>query len=410
MSEDHNRNPDQKLRRRLNPVLLTLYGLGTTIGAGIFVLIGEIAAKAGSFTPVSFFIAALLAAPTALCFCELSSRFPKSAGEAVYVRKMYKMPSLALVVGLAVVSVGIVSSATITQGFIGYAQVFIALPEWVLASAVLIVMFSLAILGVEHSVTVSAVFSVIEIGMLIFIGILGAPVLFDGSGGPWSGYDLGHALPGIASGAVLAFFAFIGFEDMVNVAEEVRDVEKTMPRAILLTLGITLLLYLGFSAVTVAVLGHETLSATSAPVVDIIQAVTGTDGRIISLLVMLAIVNGVLIQMIMISRVLYGLSEQSWLPTWFGQLSQRQRVPLNATASAALVIWIFVIALPIDILARITSSMTLGIFVIINVGLLFFPKAEPGSGAAFTVPRWVCFLGAVGSLGLLGFQISRLFL
>ena len=256
----------------------------------------------------------------------------------------------------------------------------------------------------------SAVFSVLEIGILIFICVLGAPALLDGGHHIFEGADVIQALPGVASGAVLAFFAFIGFEDMVNVAEEVRDVEKNMPRAIILTLAITLLLYLGFSAVTIAVLGPETLSQASAPVVDIVRVVAGTDGRVISLLVMLAIVNGVLIQMIMISRVLYGLSEQGLLPAWFGRLSRRQRVPLNATVFAAIAIWVFVIALPIDILARTTSSITLSIFVIINAGLLMFPKAEPGDKPSFSAPRWICIFGLTGSLALLGFQISRLFL
>jgi len=118
----------------LNIWLLTLYGLGTTIGAGIFVLIGEITGKAGAFAPLSFAVAAVLAAPTALCFAELCSRFPKAAGEAVYVRQTLKLDSLARLTGYGVVGVGIISSAAITDGFISYVQLVLDWPDWVLAN------------------------------------------------------------------------------------------------------------------------------------------------------------------------------------------------------------------------------------------------------------------------------------
>ena len=113
-----------RLKRKLGFWLLTCYGVGTTLGAGIYVLVGEVAARAGHFTPLSFLIAGILALPSALSFAELAGRFPKSAGEAVYVNQAFKSNGLAFIIGILVALSGIVSAATMINGFMNYLQDF----------------------------------------------------------------------------------------------------------------------------------------------------------------------------------------------------------------------------------------------------------------------------------------------
>ena len=252
------------LLRRLSLPLLTLYGLGTTIGAGIFVLIGKVAAEAGAAAPLSFIIAALTVAPTALAFAELAARYPRSAGEAVYVNEGLGVRGLPLLVGLMVVTAGTVSASAVSAGFHGYLGEIIDLPQW-LAVVGSCLPGPLGGMGNAESVTAAAVITVLETGVLLFVawaarGALGElPVrwheLLPADGvGPWLG---------IFGGSVLAFFAFIGFEDMVNVAEEVHDVERTMPRAMLLVLAVTVALYvLVATAAVLAALWTRSRKAT----------------------------------------------------------------------------------------------------------------------------------------------------
>ena len=219
------------LSRRLNLPLLTLYGLGTTIGAGIFVLVGEVAGRAGMAAPVSFLAASLLAAFTAFSFAELVARYPRSAGEAVYVREGFRSHRLALAVGLMVALSGVVSSATILNGSIGYLHEFVAVPRVPGVVLILALLAALALWGIGESVTVAAIFTVLEVGGLLLVVWVAKGSLADL---PARGGELippldGTAWIGVTAGTMLAFFAFLGFEDLVNVAEEAKDVTRTMP-------------------------------------------------------------------------------------------------------------------------------------------------------------------------------------
>ena len=244
-----------RLRRRLTLPLLVLYGLGVTIGAGIYVLVGTTAGRAGIYAPSAFVVAAVVMALTAASFAELSGRYPVSAGEAAYVRAGFRSDLIAIFTGLLVILAGIVSSAAISIGSTGYIRELIDLPQNVLVPMVVLAMGAVAAWGILESVLFAALFTVIEAGGLIAIIVLGfgsdpdlvtrlpdlLPPLFEP--GVWSG---------IASAGLLAFFAFIGFEDLVNVAEETRNPKKTMPWAIFLTLVISTVIY--FLVASIAVL------------------------------------------------------------------------------------------------------------------------------------------------------------
>ena len=240
-----NTQVEPALRRRLTLPLLVLYGLGVTIGAGIYVLVGLTAGEAGIHAPVSFLLAAAIVAFSGLTYAELSTRYPVSAGEAVFVDKAFVMPWLTLLVGLAIALSGLVSAATVTIGAAAYLQQLVHLPSVLLIVIIVLGLGALAVWGILESVIVAAVFTLLEVGGLIFV------VGYAMTAHPGLVLRLGELVPpldlavwsGITSGALIAFFAFIGFEDLVNVAEEAQAPHRNMPRAILYTLGISTLVY-----------------------------------------------------------------------------------------------------------------------------------------------------------------------
>jgi len=313
-------NQPTQLKRGLSLWLLLFYGLGNILGAGIYVLVGKVAGSAGLFAPAAFFVAALVATFTALSYAELVARYPLSAGEAVYVQKGLGLPALSVMVGLLIVLMGAVSAATIARGFIGYLGILIELPDAVAITLLVVVLGATAIWGIVESVSIAALVTLIELlGLGLVLAVAGDSL-----------FSIPERLPelippmdpviwqGILFGAFLAFYAFVGFEDMVNVAEEVRNPVRNVPLAILLALGITTLLYAAVSLTAVLTVPPEQLAVSDAPLAMVYQQATGREPIALGIIGIFAVVNGALIQIIMGSRILYGMSRQGWLPTVLG--------------------------------------------------------------------------------------------
>ncbi len=388
-----------KLKRSLGLWLLTLYGLGTTVGAGIYVLIGAVAGAAGPLAPLAFLLAAGLASFSVLSFCELTSRLPRSAGEALYVHTATGRRGLALLVGLLVTLAGIVSSATLSRGFVGYLGEFVAVPPDPTIAVLIILLGAIALWGITESVGLAALATLIELGGLLLIIAAG----WERLPGPGAIAEnlappLDWALwPGLLGGSVLAFYAFIGFEDMVNVAEEVKDPRRTLPRAMVLTLILTALVYLTLVLIAINTLPAAELAGSAAPLALLFEVTTGWSSRYISAIALVAIVNGALIQIIMAARVLYGLGSQGWLPAWFAVVNPRTRTPARATVLATLAVLVFALWLPLVTLAKVTSIVTLTIFAAVNLALIIIKRRDPRSEAKVTYPLWVPIAGFLAS-------------
>ena len=391
------------LKRRISLPLLVLYGLGTTIGAGIYALIGKVAGAAGIYAPLAFVVAALLAGVSAFAFAELVARYPSSAGEARYVREAFRSKALSIATGLMVVLAGSISAAAIANGFAGYFQDFIAVPRILVIAALVVGLGLIAAWGIGESVALAGVMTLIEIGGLILViwAGLGAPAV--------QTFDSAELVPpldaalwtGVLSGGFLAFYAFIGFEDMVNVAEEVKDATRVLPKAIIATLLITLLFYVAITIVAVRTLPVEELAASEAPLAEIYRRGTGASASVIGVIALLAMINGALIQIIMAARVLYGLATQGLLPPALGRVSRTTRTPLTATALITAVILVLAVALPIVPLAQATSALTLAIFAAVNLALWRVKRRDPQPPGIFAVPAWVPVVGFLVSLGFL---------
>lgn len=396
-----------QLRRALSLPLITLYGLGTIIGAGIYVLTGKVAGAAGMHAPLSFALAGVVALFTALSFAELAARYPKSAGEALYVHEGFGRRRLSLAVGLALATAGAVSSATLANGFVGYLHLFVATPRWAIIGALVLALGLLAAWGVFESVLVATVTTLIEAAGLLLIIAVASPSLAELPA------QLPQLLPptpltswsGILLGAFLAFYAFLGFEDMVTMAEEVREPRRNLPLAILLATGGATLLYMLIALVAVLSVPPAELARSEAPLAVIYERATGSSPWFIGLIGLVAVVNGALIQIIMGSRILYGMAREGWLPSALGRVHPRTQTPLATTALMASAVLLLALWLPLVTLAKATSAILLAVFTLVNLALVRIKRRAPAAEGALALPLWAPVVAFVLTLAILGFEL-----
>ncbi len=394
-----------KLQRTITLPLLVFYGLGVTVGAGIFALIGEILSLAGNKAPLSFLLAGIIAGATGLSYALLVRVFPRAGGEAVFVNR--GLGSLwGKLVGYGVVVTGIISSAVIVLAFAGYVNALIAIPESLLVCAAIAVLAGIAWYGVRQSVMFAAIITIMEIGTLLVIIYFGLPFFSDtaavaASFAPPSSYV---AMAPIVSGAVIAFFAFIGFEDIENMAEETVDPVRTAPRAIAWTLGITLLLYVALAVISVLAPGRDAIAGSGAPLAVLFENISGMSGKPVASMAGIAMINGILVQMVMASRVLYGMANEGLAPGFFGHVDTTRHTPARATWFVALVIVVLALLFPLIKLAELTSLVTLSVFALVNLSLFGVARKVPESG----IGRWQWWgLFAAGICAvLIAFQLA----
>lgn len=399
------------LKRSLSLPLLTFYGLGNILGAGIYVLVGKVAGEAGYFAPLAFFIASIIAAISAFTYAELSARYPVSAGEAVYLYEGFGIEKLSLLVGLMISFAGIVSAAAIAHGFAGYLQVFFDLPDWLITSVLLCSLSALAAWGISQSVKVAALLTLIEISGLLIIIFVGAEETFQSVQQAPAAPDFmsGFSMLGLFAGAFLAFYAYIGFEDMVNIAEEVKNPRRTMPLAILLSVLISTLLYSGITLVAISVIPPQELAQSNAPLADIYTQATGKTPLVITIISMFAVVNGALIQIIMASRLLYGMARRNWLPAFLGKVNRTTRTPINSTLVTLLLMLLFALSLQLVSLAELTSYLVLSVFALVNLALIKIKQKHPHPEGVNVYSIWLPVLGFASTSLFLVFKLASLF-
>jgi len=392
------------LRRTLTLPWLVFYGVGVTVGAGIFALIGEVLRLAGDHAPLAFLLAGLIAAVTGVSYALLVRVFPRAGGEAVFVNRGLGRV-WGRVAGFGMVAVGTISSAVVALAFAGYMRALVAVPEELLVGAVILSLAGVAWLGVRESVVLAALVTVLEVGALVVVIGFGVPLLGDLPSVAASFAPPGEAvlLAGVLSGAVLAFFAFIGFEDIVNMAEETVRPARTVPRAILWTIAITVTLYALLAAIAVQAPNRAEIAGSAAPLAVLFEAVSGRAGEGIAGVAALAMVNGILVQIVMASRVLYGMANEGLAPAWFGAVGAWRRTPTRATVTVAACVLTLALLVPLVRLAEWSSLVTLGVFALVNLALVALGRSlDDPLVRRF---RWWGALGAALCLGIAGFQI-----
>jgi amino acid transporter len=401
-----------KLNRSISLPMLILYGLGTMIGGGFYALLGEIADEAGLFTPLAFLLSGGLAFISATSFAELSSRFPFSAGEARYAQEGFSSKNFSTLVGWLVILTGIVSASALAVATVGFLQDFTSVPQTLSILILVLTMGTIAGWGIGKSVAFVALISIIEIGALVYIIFVAGDSL---SALPSRWQELyvptnNTVWLGVFSGAFLGFYAFIGFEDMVNMAEEVKDVRKNLPIAILVSILLTTLIYIIVSTIAVLTVSPEMLSSSNTPVAEILRGHGTFSVVMLGVVSLLTGVNGALVQIIMASRVVYGLSKKDQAPTFLGKINAKTQTPLRATALITLIVLFLAIFFPLQTLAESTSFIILIIFAIVNLSLWRIKGRENRDNKQrITFPRWVSLFGFITSIVVLVFQVWQRF-
>lgn len=395
--------PDGALRRRLNLPLLVLYGIGITVGAGIYVLIGTVAGHAKLHAPLAFVFAAIVMGLTVGSYAELCTRFPVAAGEAAYVKAAFGRRSLSTITGLIMIGTGIIASSAVALGSTGYIAQFIDLPRPLVVTIVIVGLGVVSAWGILESVLLASLFTIIEVGGLVAIIIAAAQAGLPVGNAllAWPPLDTGIWL-GIGFASLLAFFAFIGFEDLTNIVEEAHAPQRNLPLAMALTLVITTVLYVAIAAIAVTALPVERLAASPAPLHLVYRELAGVSPATISAIAIVATLNTVIAQMTMATRVVYGMARLGDLPRILGRVNHSTATPLLATAGIVGAVLVLAWFVPFERLAEFTSLSTLVVFALVNLALLKlrWDGAKTSSGVV-TVPTFVPVLGLLTCLAMI---------
>ena len=282
-----------KLKRELNLFTTTLYGIGIILGAGIYALIGVGAGIAGNMLWLAFLLSAVLAFFTGLSYAELSSSYPKEAAEYNYTKKAFNNKTLSFVVGWLLIIASILAAATVSLGFAGYLNNLIGGNIIFIAISLIIILSLINYYGIKESATFNVIGSIIEVAGLVFVALIGLYFFSDFDVNffelPQSGFS------GILSAVAIIFFAYLGFEDIANVSEEVKNAKKIVPKALVFALIISTLLYMLVSISSIGVLGWEALSESKAPLSDVVGKAIPNASVIMSIIALFATSNTVLI-------------------------------------------------------------------------------------------------------------------
>ena len=404
-------HPD--LKRGIGPYLLLFFVLGDIVGAGIYALVGEVGAVTGGAIWSAFLFAFVLAVFTAASYAELVTKYPRAGGSATYVNNAFRSPFVSFMVAFAVATSSITSACVLTLAFSGdYLSQFVGIPSLVAAVIFLIVIGCINFYGISESVRINVVLTCIEIFGLLLIVLIGLTALGSGTAEVGRAFEFkegGSVLTALLAGAVLAFYALIGFDDSVNVAEEVRRPNRIYPRAIFGGLLIAGLVYLLVTITAAMVVPISELSASDGPLLEVVErGALPIPTKFFAAIALLAVSNGALINLIMASRVVYGMGDQAVLPSVFSRVHPGRRTPWVAilfTVSIALVLLLTVGSDPdaLDTLASTTVVLLLLAFVMVNVSVLAL-RRDPVDHEHFQTPSIFPILGITVSLALLGYQ------
>jgi basic amino acid/polyamine antiporter, APA family len=398
---------ETRLNRVITRPMLTFFILGDILGAGIYSLTGDVAANVGGAIWASFLVAFLLALVTAFAYLELVTKYPRAAGAALYVHRAFHITILSFMVTIAVMASG-VTSASFAATRVG-GDYFTGLfgvenpPMKLIAVAVILLVAAVNYRGVGESIKINIAITAVELSGLLFIILVGAWVLVQGDGNPGQAFEFEGTgfgvFTGITAGAATAFYAFIGFEDSVNMAEEVRDPIRSFPPALLTgILGASIIyLLVGFTAAMTVPL--DTLTESSGPLLEVVkEGVPGLNAdTVFSAVAMIAVSNTMLINMLMASRLLYGMANQGVLPAPFGLVSPRKTPWFGIVFTTALSILLILTTDDLEGLSDTTVLLLTSVFLLVNIAVLVLRRDRVGH-QHFTAPRFLPFVGAAVGL------------
>jgi amino acid transporter len=399
--------PETRLSRSVSGKLLYLFILGDTLGAGVYALVGAMAGEVGGMVWLPMLVALGLALLTVGSYAELVTKYPRAGGAAVFAERAFRTPVISFLVGFCMLAAGMTSAAGLALAFAGdYFQEFVAAPERLVAVLFLAAVAALNARGIRESLRANLVMTLIEVSGLVLIVVLALVVLGRGQG------DLGRTTelaadttPALAvlSGAILAYYSFVGFETSANVAEEVKDVRRVYPRALfaaLLTAGVV---YVAVGLAAVTVVEPATLAQSTGPLLEVVRVADVVPEKLFSLVALIAVANGALLTMIMSSRLTYGMAEHRLLPSVLAGVLPRRRTPWVAIVATTVVAMVLVFTGDLAALAETVVLLLLLVFISTNVSVLVL-RRDHVDHPHFRVASVVPVLGVASCVLLLSQQ------
>ena len=398
------------LKRGIGPWLLFFFVLGDIVGAGIYALVGEVGATVGGAIWSAFLCAFILAIFTAASYAELVTKYPRAGGSATYVNNAFQNSFVSFMVAFAVAASSITSASVLSLAFSGdYLLQFISVPSVLAALVFVVIVGCINFYGISESVRLNLAFTCVEITGLLLIVLIGIVTLGTGEGEPARAFEFKEGasiIPAILAGTVLSFYALIGFDDSVNVAEEVRHPSRIYPRAIfggLLAAGLVYLL-VTFTASMVVPTGE--LAASSGPLLEVVErSPFALPPLLFAGIALIAVSNGALINMIMASRVIYGMADQGVLPAVFSRVHPGRLTPWVSILFTTLVVLTLLATIgrnpdALDTLSTTTVVLLLLAFIMVNISVLAL-RGDEVEHEHFRTPSVFPILGIGVSASLL---------
>lgn len=390
------------LRREAGLWQLVAYGVGNIIGAGIYVLIGEASGHAGGLVWAAFLIGAFIALLTGLSYAELGAMYPRTASEYVYVGRAYGSRALSFLTQWTMLATEVVAISAVALGFGGYFHSLVGVPALPTAAVLVLLLGGLVLLGIKQSLRVNTVLSIVAIAGLIFV----VAVWLLGPGPASRPVDTGFltspgGLTGVIVATTLVFFAYIGFDNIVNLAEEIREPERTIPRGLMLSLALSTVLYVLIGLAALGLASWRELSTSDAPLALAVAKVFGDAAfRVLAVAALLTTLNTCLVLMIASSRAVFGMARENVLPKAASRISGKSGAPYVATVAVVLAALAFLSFGSIGIVASITSFGSLLTFAMVNVALIHLRRVVPGRKRPFKAPYAIGWLPVTAVLGL----------
>ncbi|GAA4411512.1 APC family permease [Actinokineospora soli] len=396
---------EPQLKRVIGPGLLLLFVVGDIIGTGVYALTGTVAGRIGGALWLPFLLAFAVAFVTAFSYLELVGKYPRAAGAALYTHKAFGIQFLTFMVAFTVMSSGLTSAASAAQAFGGtYLKQLLGgslvVPAAVIAVGFMLLLAAINLRGVAESVWANVVLTLIELSGLLIIIVVGVYAIAEGKGDPARLTEIDTAAQApwlaISSATALAFFAMVGFEDSVNMAEECREPVRIFPKAMLTGMGVAALIYV-LVAVTSSLLvpSDELAAAKSGALLKVLTAgAPGFPLWVFALIGLLAVINSALINMLMASRLVYGMANEGIIPRAFGTVHPFRRTPWVSIGFTTLIAVVLVSTVDITVLGGTTSLLLLVVFTVVNVAVLVL-RRDPVEHAHFRAPTALPVVGAV---------------
>ncbi|GAA0918073.1 APC family permease [Streptomyces thermoalcalitolerans] len=397
---------DTPLRRAIGPGLLVLFVIGDILGTGIYATVGKVAGKIGGALWLPFALGFVVALLTAASYVELVSKYPKAAGAALYTQKAFKVPFLTFIVAFMVMCSGLSSASAAARAFSGdyLAEFTDFFPPTLVALLFVLALAALNLRGVSESVKTNVVLTLVELTGLLIILAVGAWAVLTGEGEPsrlgeFQAEGTGYALITSVMGATaLGFFSFVGFEDSVNMAEETKDPVRTFPRAIFTGVAVTGAIYVLVALFSSLLVDYRVLESSSGPLLEVVKAGgIGFPPRLFALIALFAVTNSALINIMMASRLCYGMANERILPRVMGRVLPRRRTPVVSIVFVSLLAVGLVSTGEIAGLGDTTAFLLLCVFAVVNITVLVL-RRDRVAHEHFRTPTPLPVLGAITAL------------